>query len=323
MRLKTYEEMCRRFEEPGRFLLIPGVEITQVRNGINVHQNYLNLPDVVPFVKGGPLSKDFTDSGMDETTLIAHNASEVAAMATTMKRPTLVILNHPQWVYWDIKPQDLIDNTEVRFFEVCNGGSAFAPHPDAQSTTLDAFWDAVNAFRVLGGAPLLYGAGSDDTHYYINRPPSQPLADAWVMVRASALNTNALLSAMDAGDFYATCGALLEEVDFSERRRTLHVKVQAEPGVRYWIRFIATKRGFDQTIHMVDCPAEERRTARTIPVYSEEVGATVAVMEGVEASYRMTSDDLYVRARIESDTPWRLSAAFPSQDTGRPTQPYA
>ncbi|HOZ46248.1 MAG TPA: hypothetical protein PLO37_02465 [Candidatus Hydrogenedentes bacterium] len=323
VRLKTYEEMRGRFDEPGNFLLLPGVEITQARDGVNVHQNYINLPDTVPFVKGGPLVKDFKDSGMDETQLMAHNVKEVSEMAAKMGRPALLMLNHPQWVYWDIKPQFLIDNPEVRLFEVCNGGSSFAPHPDAQRVTLDSFWDAVNAFRSIQGAPLLFGVGSDDTHYYINRTPTQRLADAWIMVRASALTAEALLAAMDAGDFYATTGVLLEEVEFRPRRRILRVKVQPEPGVTYRIRFLATKRGFDPAVRMVECPAEKGRTARTIPVYSEEIGKTVDLVEGIEASYRMASDDLYVRAKIESSTPSGYECHFHPDVQVAWTQPHA
>ncbi len=323
VRLKTYAEMCRRFEEPDKFLLMPGVEITQVRNGVNVHQNYLNLPDVVPFVKGGPLCKDFKDSGMNETELIACNRKEVEAMAAAMQRPSLLMLNHPQWVYWDIQPQFLIDNPEVRFFEVSNGGSSFGPHPGAQRVSLDSFWDAVNAFRAVQGAPLLYGLGSDDTHYYINLQPNQRLGSAWIMVRASALSTDALLAAMDAGDFYATTGPLLDDVEFRTRRRTLSVKVQAEPGVNYRIRFIVTKRGFDSTVHMVDCPAEKGRTARTIPVYAEEIGETASLVEGVEASYRMASDDLYVRAKIESSAPSSYHNYLHPDTKTAWTQPWA
>lgn len=244
-------------------------------------------------------------------------------MAAAMKRRSLLMLNHPQWVYWDIKPQHLIDNPDVRFFEVCNGASSFGPHPDARRVTLDAFWDAINAFRALQGAPLLYGVGSDDTHYYINRRPDQRLADAWVMVRAPELSPEALLAAMDAGDFYASTGALLEDVEFRPKRRTLRVKVQAEPGVTYRIRFIATKRGFDQTVRMVECPAVKGRTARTIPVYSEDIGQTVKLVEGTEASYRMAPGDLYVRAKIESDAPSAYKGHFHPDVQVAWTQPCA
>ena len=322
VRLKTYDEMRKKFEVPGKFLLMPAVEITQVLNGINVHLNYVNLPDAVSSVKGGPLSKQIKEAALSVSGLIRQNAAEVARLSARMRRPTMLMLNHPQWVYWDILPQNLIDNPEVRFFEVCNGGSAFAPHPDAVNVTNDSFWDAVNAFRSLKGAPLLYGVGSDDTHYYLNRTPDQRLADAWIMVRSAALTPDTLIAAMHRGDYYATTGVLLDDVAFDTSVRTLRVKVRPDPGVTYRIRFITTKKGFDQTVRTVDSPAEKGRGARKIPVYSADIGRTAQVTEGAEASYRMAADDLYVRAKVESSVPCGYKRYFHPDVQVAWTQPY-
>ena len=322
VRLKTYAEMHGRFAEPGKFLLMPAVEITQVLNGINVHMNYLNLPDAIPFVKGGPLSKSIKDAALSVSGLIRQNAADVAELAKRQGRPYLLMLNHPQWVYWDIMPQNLIDNPEVRFFEVCNGGSAFAPHPDAMNVTNDSFWDAVNAFRGLKGQPLLFGVGSDDTHYYINRTPEQRLADAWVMVRSASLTPGALLEAMHAGDYYVSTGVTLDDVSFGAADKTLRVKVKPAKGVTYRIRFITTKRGFAPSVLTVSCPAEKGRGARTIPVYSADIGKTAHLVEGTEASYRMAADDLYVRAKIESSVPSGYARHFHPDVQVAWTQPY-
>ncbi len=322
VRLKTYAEMRRRFYEPGRFLLMPGVEITQTVGGIQVHMNYLNLPDVIPFVKGGALNKkaDGEVGGVSE--LIGVDAREVAALSERLRRPTMLTLNHPQWVYWDIQPQNLIDNPAVRFFEVCNGGSAFAPHPDARGVTNDRFWDTVNAFRCLKGQPMLYGIGTDDTHYYLNRKPDQRLQDAWVMVRGEALTAEALLAAMQAGDFYASTGVTLEDVRFDARERRLSVRVRPEPGVTYRIRFITTKRGFDQAVRTVESPAEKGRGARSLAVYSDDVGRTASLAEGVAAEYRLAPDDLYVRAKVESSVPSGYERHFHPEVQVAWTQPY-
>ncbi|MDD2597657.1 MAG: hypothetical protein PHO37_00320 [Kiritimatiellae bacterium] len=325
VRLKTYKEMARRFNESGKFLLLPGVEITQhiPPHNVQVHMNYVNLPDVIPFVKGGPLNKLVTEEGMDASNIIRKDAEEVQAMSAKMRRPSLLTLNHPQWIYWDILPQNLIDNPEVRFFEVCNGGSAFEPHPEAANVSTDSFWDTINAFRSLHGAPLLFGIGTDDTHNYINRTANQRLADAWVMVRCTGLTPESLISAMLAGDFYATTGVTLEDVAFKRSSRTLSVRVKAAPEVKYRISFITTKRGFDQSVRTVHCPAVKGRGDRTIPVYSNEIGKTVKRVEGSEAAYRMAPDDLYVRAKIESSVPSRYKSNFHPIVEVAWTQPYA
>ncbi|HPK37760.1 MAG TPA: hypothetical protein PLH01_05720 [Kiritimatiellia bacterium] len=324
VRLKTHDEMVRRFGEPGRFLLMPAVEITQHLSdrGIQVHMNYVNLPDVIPSVKGGPLNRRVDAERTEVRNVIRTSTEQVAQLAAKEKRPYMLMLNHPQWIYWDIMPQHLIDNPAVRFFEVCNGGSAFAPHPDAPGLTNDSFWDAVNAFRARDGAPLLYGVGSDDTHYYLNRTPEQRLADAWVMVRSAALTPEALFGAMHAGDFYTSTGVTLEDVDFRPANRTLRVRVRPEPGVTYRIRFITTRKGFDPSVRTVEAPAVKGRGARTLPIYSADIGQTVSQVEGTTASYRMAPDDLYVRAKIESSVPSGYKRHFHPDVQVAWTQPY-
>lgn len=324
VRLKTHDEMVRRFGEPGRFLLMPAVEVTQhlADRGVQVHMNYVNLSEVIPLVKGGPLNRRVDAAGTGAREMIRSVAEQVATLGAKDKRPHMLMLNHPQWIYWDIMPRHLIDNPAVRFFEVCNGGSAFAPHPDAPGVTNDRFWDAVNAFRARAGAPLLYGVGSDDTHYYLNRTPDQRLADAWIMVRSAALTPEALFGAMHAGDFYTSTGVTLEDVDFRAADRALRVRVRPEPGVTYRIRFITTKKGFDPGVRTVEAPAVKGRGARTLPVYSDDIGRTVSLAEGTTASYRMAPDDLYVRAKIESSVPSGYTRHFHPDVRVAWTQPY-
>ena len=52
-RLRPFNETKQIFDEPGRFLLMPGVEVTQDiadLGNVNVHMNYVNLPEVIPMV---------------------------------------------------------------------------------------------------------------------------------------------------------------------------------------------------------------------------------------------------------------------------------
>lgn len=322
VRLRPYEEVRKMFEEPGRFLLLPGVEVTQVTDGINVHLNYVNLPDVIPSVKGGPLCKTY--KGVPPTELIAQNVKEHAALAARLRRPSMLMVNHPQWVYLDILPENLINNPEVRFFEVCNGGSAFAPLAEDPVTSNDRFWDAVNAFRTLKGMPLIYGTGSDDTHSYFDLGTNKAgrLGVDYVVVRSAALTPGALLAAMQAGDFYASTGVELGDVAFDPARRVLRVSARPVAGASYRIRFIATKKGFDQTVRTVEVPAVKGHGPRMVPVYSPDVGRTVSLVVGSEASYAMAPDDLYVRAKVESSLPSAYTGHFHPEVKVAWTQPY-
>ena len=110
VRLKTYAETKARFEEPGNFLLMPGVEITQTLNGVAVHQNYINLPLIVPCITGADLVLTL-EGDRTAADLIRLNAIEARQAAAERQAPYLFMLNHPFWVYYDIVPH-LIDCPE-------------------------------------------------------------------------------------------------------------------------------------------------------------------------------------------------------------------
>lgn len=323
VRLKTYDEIKSRFEEPDRFLMMPGVETTLVLGAIHLHLNYLNLPLLLPNVRDVNLIKSVTD-GSTVSDQVALNAFEAEEAARAAGLPHLLMLNHPFSFFCDILPQSLIDCPRVRFFEICNNGSKFPPAPETPNYTPEQFWDCVNAARAAAGQPLLYGIGSDDAHFYDSARIDEEggVGDAWVMVRAAKLTPDHLLEAMHRGDFYASSGVLLDEVAFRPTERSLRVKVAAEPGVQYHIHFITTRRGFDPSVTYVKTSTEEKRPPRTLPIYSDDIGRTAEVVYGGEAVYQMAADDLYVRARIESDRPSKLTPHFHPRVQVAWTQPY-
>lgn len=323
VRLKTYDEIKRKFEESGKFLLLPGIELTQENNGVNPHVNYINLSLIPPCVEGGDMVKNI-NGAKTTNEVIALNYREGVEIAEKQKAPYMVVLNHPFWRYYDITPQALIDCPEIRFFEICNSGSDFAPHAMAAGYTVDKFWDIVNAFRRMQGHQLLYGVGGDDAHFYdparINGDGG--VGDAWVMVKAEALTAESLISAMRCGEFYASNGVYLENITFSGKNNTLKVKVVAEQGVNYQIRFITTKQGFSTKMSEIKSPGENKRPERVIPLYSDDIGRTVRTVRGTEGEYRMEPDDLYVRAVVESDVPGQVQIHLHPKMQTAWTQPY-
>lgn len=128
VRLRTYAELKPEFEEPGRFLLMPGVEVTQSLRGLAVHQNYVNLPLALPSIKDADLVQELKKP-KNASELIASNAAEAKRASNELRRPYVFTLNHPFWVYYDVPAKSLIDCHEVRFFEICNNGSEFGQYP--------------------------------------------------------------------------------------------------------------------------------------------------------------------------------------------------
>ncbi len=316
VRLKTFRELKKSMEIPGRFLLLPGEEITilgiPLPNGEirQVHMNYLNLEQTLPPLEGRDIS---------ETIRINQEKFEEAAGRT--RKHSFFMVNHPQWQVFDVEPCDLIENTSVRHFEICNDGSSFFI-PDG-IYSLEKFWDIVLAHRIEDGGPVLYGAASDDAHYTdpVRMHGTVGVANAWIMVNCPGKFTAGnVIAALNRGDYYPTCGVLWEKLSFVNN--TLSVKVKPEEGVHYMIRFVTTKRGFDRTVRRRFYPNDTQALGRNLLEYSDDIGKVVKEVENTEGAYTMEPDDLYVRAIAISNRKTVLqSKLFPVYATGW-TQPY-
>jgi len=289
VRLKTFPEFIEKINVPDKFLIIPGHEQNVAVTERQVHQNVINVVDSLPFIQGPTVA----DS-------IRKNVEALTQYGAETGREVLFMSNHNCWIYFDIYPQDLIDVTQVRFFEFLNCQPVYQPHP--KFWTYEKFWDVVNAFRLEAGNLPLYGVATDDTHNYLQTgTKTRDLGNHWIMVRAQGLTTENLLRAMYQGDFYCSNGVTLDDLKFDKATKTLSVKVKAEPGVKYTVRFNGTKKGFDKSVAMIDDPAGEKKPAREFPVYSDDIGAIFKQVEGTEASYQLAADDLYVRVTVVSD----------------------
>jgi len=311
VRIKTFEEVKAEFDEEGRFLVLPGMEITRTAGERQVHMNYVGIDKGLATAEAGGLIQAY---GSTISEVIGKSFNEVKTLATEWgDEAHLFFVNHPQWRFWDVLPQDILDYPEIRYFEVCNNGSDIPLPANMPGTVFscDRFWDVILAHRCRAKGALLYALASDDAHWYPDSgtPQAQyPFADGYIQVRAKELTSEALIKAMDRGDFYASCGVDLEEVKADSQTGQLTVSVPAKEGVSYTIRFVGTKNDFVEgvqgTVHFTGNSAQGIG-ARDYPLYSETIGVTFKTVEGkagerVEASYQLKDDDLYVRAVVES-----------------------
>ncbi|MDD3886701.1 MAG: hypothetical protein PHI35_07510 [Victivallaceae bacterium] len=316
VRLRTFDELKREMEIPGRFLMIGGEEITgwlDLPDGErHAHLVYLNIPKTIPFAPGRNVA---------EMIKINRNAVEQAAAECGVE-DYFVMLNHTHWRYFDVTPEDVIANPELRHMEICNKGACY-PIPEG-AYSADKLYDVVNAHRVEAGLPVIWCAASDDSHFYDPRriDGSGGVNDAWVMVRGERLDTTSVIGALNRGDYYPTCGVLLDAVEFDPASGRLHVDVHALPGVNYRIRFVATRRGFDHRTGVLDYKRPAEAPARVIHTYSDEIGRTVKTVSGVAADCQLDDNDLYLRAVIESDQPVRAAQYYHPRFQCAWTQPY-
>jgi hypothetical protein len=286
VRLRTLEEFRTQFEKPGQFLMIEAEEVSAGVQKVPVHINAVNVAEVIQPIKDLATVKE----------VLRANMQAIAEHALKHNRPVMAHLNHPNF-RWALTAEDLAHVVEDKFFEVFNGHPMVYNdgHPDRAESSMDRVWDVANTIRIaeLKAAPL-FGMGTDDSHNYHGGDVSP--GRGWVMVRAEKLEANAIVEAMQRGDFYASSGVTLKEVRFDKAGKTLEIEIAAEEGVTYTTQFLGTRKGYDRAVEKVPTPEGENVPFRLR--YSKNVGAVLATSDSLKPRYTLTGDELYVRAVI-------------------------
>jgi hypothetical protein len=233
---------------------------------------------------------------------IANNLRAVMESAARSGQQVLVHVNHPNYK-WGVTAEDLAAVVDEQYFEVWNGVQGDNDPGDPQHPSTDQIWDIANALRLAGlGAPPLYGVANDDSHDYQGNKTRALPGRAWVMVRARYLTPEGIIRAMLAGDFYATTGVELSDVHFDVTAGKLSLRIQPQPGETYLTRFIGTRRGVnlkgkprvDQDSRIIETTLDYR-TAQ-----GPQIGEVLLEMPGLNPSYTLKGDELYVRAVVTS-----------------------
>lgn len=287
VRLKPLDEYRYLLEERGKFILIPSEEITDKVEGKPVHMNATNLTEVIK-----PLGGNTVREAME------NNLRAVLEQEKIRGREILMHLNHPNFGY-GITFEDLAAVMAERFFEVYNGHPGVNHRGDDSHPGVEKMWDLANHLRVnkLGGS-LLFGVGTDDSHEYFGKPGSRP-GRGWVMVRAQYLTPEHLIRAMKAGDFYASSGVSLRDVQWDPVRRKLSVAIEPEAGVTYSTQYIVT----------------------TTDAELDQIGRIALTTDSLESSYRLADGETIVRAVVTSARP-PIDPIFDDQKQQAWTQPF-
>ncbi len=311
VRLRPLDEFRKLVEKPGKFLMIQAEEITDKFGKQPVHINATNIQEAIKPQGGGSVREVMT-----------RNLMMVKEQSERTGKPIMTHLNHPNFV-WGVTAEDLAAVVLERFFEVYNGHPGVNQLGDATHPSVDRLWDIANTIRIarMKSAPL-YGVGTDDSHNYhgpANSPNSIRRAEAgrgWVMVRAAALEPETLIAAMMAGDFYASSGVTLREVQFNND--TITLEIEPDGDAVFTTQFIGTLKDFDDASKPVlDKDGNELPITRT---YSADIGKTLATVTGHKAAYKLTGNELYVRAVVSSNKP-PVNPSFKDQVKQAWTQP--
>ena len=227
--------------------------------------------------------------------VIENNLDAVEQQRRRTGQAMIAHLNHPNYK-WGVTASDLAEAQNERFFEVYNGHPGVRNYGDAEHPSTERIWDLVLTER-LSAPPgkVLYGLATDDAHQYHQYGPGKVNPGrGWIMVRARHLTPEAIVQGIEQGDFYASTGVKLRDVGSDGRR--IWIDIEPEPGVSYRTEFIGTLRQDSTT-----SGSSTSGTDNAIPETS--VGTVLARTGDLEATYRFTGQELYVRARIRSSKP--------------------
>jgi hypothetical protein len=198
-----------------KFLVIKGEEVTDEFEKKPIHINSLNPVSLVK-PQGG-------------TSVLNAMQRDVDAIRAARGVPHI---NHPNF-HWAITAEDLRQLNNNKLFEIYNG------HPQVNNLGgggvpgLEEMWDIV-----LSSGRLLYGIAVDDAHVF-KRPwdknASTP-GHGWVYVRAESLSPNAIMTALEQGDFYASTGVELSDYEASPKQ--LKITIKETKYSKYRVQFI-------------------------------------------------------------------------------------
>lgn len=295
VRLKPFAELAKLFNEPGKFLVVPGQEVSR-----SCHMNVFNVDAKLEEELTDVTGKDISRANVAK---VARRIRETYLRHAKPDGRSFLMMNHPFWAQWDVDPRVMLDVPELTLWEVCNSGAEAAP----RELKMEQAWDFVLAHRLANGGRLVYGTATDDTHNYseANRGGCGGLEGGWVVVDCPGeLTAGNLSQAILRGDFYATCGVELEDFAFDAVTGTLSVKAKPRGDEKLRIDFIATKRDFDRSVVEQHVRAVQKEGLfRDLPKVNETIGRVVKTVEGPEGAYTLAADDLYVRAVVVSDRP--------------------
>jgi hypothetical protein len=229
------------------FLLLGAEEVT---NDKTVHVNAVGITRVIPPQQAA------TVTGILQANIDAIRAQD-----------GVPLVNHPNF-RWAFTASEMLPLKGPFLLEIASGHPAVNHAGDGTVPATEAMWD-----QLVSSGMRVFGAAVDDAHNFgqdftIDR--ANP-GRAWVVVRAASLTRENIVQALGAGDFYASTGIQLKNIDAAPDALTVEIQpsVPSLSPKRYSVVFIGKN------------------------------GRELAKTQDNPARYTFNGSEGYVRARIE------------------------
>ena len=203
------------FAMPERFLVIRGEEVSDRAADKPVHLNMLGGEGVVAPQGGESVAEALR--------------RDVAAIKAAHG---VISINHPNFG-WAISAADLAGGAGAHLIEIHNGHFMVNNAGGGGQPGAEALWDSM-----LSAGIRVFAVASDDLHQ-LKQPWAKASArpgQGWVVVRAARLSAESILDALAAGDFYASTGVELADIQATPLQLTVTVKEQSY--AKYTVQFI-------------------------------------------------------------------------------------
>jgi hypothetical protein len=230
------------------FLLIGAEEVT---NDKTVHVNAIGISAAVPPQQGSTV-----------TEILQASIDAIRAQGA------IPLINHPNF-RWAFTASEMLPLKRAVLLEIASGHPTVNHAGSGNIPATEQMWD-----QLLSAGMRVFAVAVDDAHNFrqeftIDR--ANP-GRGWVVVRAAALTRQNILAALSSGDFYASSGVFLKDIQSTQASLSVEIQTTANDPKRYRVVFIGRE------------------------------GRTLAVSNENPASYSFSRDDVYVRARIEDST---------------------
>jgi hypothetical protein len=157
-------------------------------------------------------------------------------------------INHPNFG-WALTGADLSKVEGPALLEIWNGHPMVNNLGGGGVASAEAMWD-----EALTAGRRLFAVADDDAHHFkrLDDPAAAAPNRGWVMVRSQELTQASIIDAMRRGDFYASSGVTLSDVQSTAT--ALRVTIATTTYSKYRVQFVGA--GGRVLAEVTESPAE-------------------------------------------------------------------